>query len=278
VPFTERTGERIIVGAVLRAFASGKLFGEAYGSGEPWALALHGWGHSHEDFAHTFAEERPQVSGDMSAGSALQRDGAIDGIAIDLPGFGAAPAPKEPWGLSDYAEAIAPILEEMGDRVVLVGHSFGGRVALRIAVAYPERVAALVMSGVPFVLGASDRVRPKMRYRATRSLWRMGLMSDVHMDRARKRFGSRDYQEATGVMRGVLVRALGESDEGFLRALRVPVELIWGANDTAATTERAVAASALVHDVTLLVVADADHFTPIEAPDALRAAILKHRP
>jgi pimeloyl-ACP methyl ester carboxylesterase len=203
---------------------------------------------------------------------------AIDAIGLDLAGFGAAPAPLEPWGLADYAGAVAPILSEMGDKVVILGHSFGGRVALRVAAANAERVTALVLSGVPFVLGPQGRVKPKVCYRATRLLWRAGLMSDVRMESARQRYGSRDYRNATGVMRAVLVRVLGESDGAVLSALNMPVELIWGADDTAASPDRARAAAALLSSATLEVLPGIDHFTPIHAPGALRAGILTHRP
>ncbi|HKR98464.1 MAG TPA: alpha/beta hydrolase [Candidatus Dormibacteraeota bacterium] len=68
-------------------------------------------------------------------------------IALDLPGFGEAPiAPGEqaPW--TDVLRAM----DELGlDRAAVVGNSFGGAVALRIAVVAPERVSELALISAP---------------------------------------------------------------------------------------------------------------------------------
>ncbi|MGH9104019.1 MAG: alpha/beta fold hydrolase, partial [Acidimicrobiales bacterium] len=126
---------------MLRSFASGALFGVAHGDGAPWSLALHGWQRTHADF--------DRVLGDGAAG------GAVASLAVDLPGFGASPPPPSPWGSDDYAQATLGILrsmvDELGGPIVVLGHSFGGRVGVRLAVAAPELVSALVLSGVPLL-------------------------------------------------------------------------------------------------------------------------------
>jgi pimeloyl-ACP methyl ester carboxylesterase len=67
-------------------------------------------------------------------------------IAMDLPGFGEAPvAPQDaPW--NDVVEALDALAVE---RCVLVGNSFGGAVALRVAVVAPRRVTALMLISAP---------------------------------------------------------------------------------------------------------------------------------
>jgi pimeloyl-ACP methyl ester carboxylesterase len=242
----------------LKAFAGGRIFGERTGTGPPLVLALHGWGRDRSDF------------GPLLAG--------LDAVAVDLPGFGASPPPSEPWGAAEYAGAILPVLDEFPGPAVLVGHSFGGRVAVCLAAAHPERVSALVLTGVPLLPPAEARPRPSLRYRAARSLHRARLLSPTRMERIRGRHGSRDYRAATGVMRGVLVRAVNERYEQELRALRCPVELVWGEFDTQAPLKMARRAADLVADATLTIVPGADHFSPVANPGPLRAAIEKHLP
>ena len=169
-----------MVGAVLRAFADGRLFGEAYGSGTPWALALHGWRRTHADFAGVLGAR---------TGAA-----ALDALAVDLPGFGAAPEPPEAWGSEQYASAVSPLLDEMADQVVVLGHSFGGRVGVHLAALRPDRVSALVLTGVPFYRPAGARPRPKARYRLVRALARKGLVPEDRLEAARRRHGSEDYR------------------------------------------------------------------------------------
>lgn len=241
---------------MLRSFASGSLLGERYGSGPPRVLALHGWRRSRADFA--------AVLGDPPA---------LDAIAIDLPGFGAAPPPPRVWGSPEYADAVVPVLDEMATPVVLVGHSFGGRVAVQLAARHPAGVGALVLSGVPLIRRSVAR-RPRWRFRAARSLHRAGLLSEPRMERLRQRHGSSDYRAAQGVMRDVLVRTVNEDYEQPLAAIGCPLILVWGSDDDVAPVSIARELAARSGSATLIEVPGAGHLTPVSAPTALRSAIV----
>jgi pimeloyl-ACP methyl ester carboxylesterase len=240
---------------VLTSFAEGRLFGRRHGKEEPEVLALHGWGRDGSDFARTL-------------------DG-LDAVALDLPGFGASPPPRQATGAAGYADAVMPVLAAASRRLVIVGHSFGGRVAVSLAASHPEAVEALVLTGVPLLRRAPVR-RPSTGYRLLRTAHRIGIVSDSRMERARRRRGSTDYRAASGVMREVLVRVVNESYEQELAALTCPVELVWGRNDTDVSPAVAELAAELLRgrDVPVgLSLVEAGHHVPLEAPDALRAAI-----
>lgn len=249
---------------MLQTFADGRLFGGRTGDGPPRVLALHGWGRTHADFD---AMLHP-------AGGAP----AIDALALDLPGFGATPAPEEAWGAADYAARVAEVLPEMQAPVVVVGHSFGGRVALHLAASRPDAVHALVLAAAP-VLRLRPPRRPAPAYRLVRALHRVGIVSDERLERARRRYGSEDYRSAAGIMRRVHGRAVGETDEAQLDALTRPVTLVWGDDDTAVPLEVARLALARLRaaptaaDAELIVVAGAGHLVPLRAPDELRRAV-----
>ncbi|MDQ1445766.1 MAG: hypothetical protein QOI20_2230, partial [Acidimicrobiaceae bacterium] len=142
----------------------------------------------------------------------------------------------------------------------------------------PDAVRALVLTGVPLVrVGSAASRRPALSYRVVRALHRRGLVGDERMERLRRAHGSADYRAATGVMRDVFVRVVNESYDHDLGALRCPVELVWGDDDTEAPLAVAQAAAALVGDrAVLTVVEGAGHLTPLSAPDALRAAVSRH--
>jgi pimeloyl-ACP methyl ester carboxylesterase len=201
---------------------------------------------------------------------------SLDAVAIDLPGFGASPPPPEAWGAHEYAEALLPVLDEFVGPALVLGHSFGGRVAVCLAAAHPERVRALVLTGVPLLRPGGVR-RPPLKYRAIRSLHRAGLISEARMERARSRYGSRDYRAASGVMRHVLVRAVNESYERELGLIRCPVELVWGQADAEAPLAVAKQVADMVPRARLTILAGRDHFTAMADPQ-LRAALEKHLP
>jgi pimeloyl-ACP methyl ester carboxylesterase len=243
---------------MLQAFADGALFGEVTGSPPVRLLALHGWARTHKDFA------------EVTRG--------FDALALDLPGFGSSPAPPEAWGGADYAaavaEAVAPSLTEP---VVVLGHSFGGRVAVHLAAAQPDLVRALVLTGVPLLRPeAQSAPRPALAFRVGRALHRAGLVNDDRMEALRQKYGSRDYANAEGVMRQVHVRAVHETYEAPMSAIVCPVGLVWGELDTAAPVEVARRAAEMLGErAELSVVPGVDHMTPLRPAGvaALRAAI-----
>ncbi|MDA8292526.1 MAG: alpha/beta hydrolase [Actinomycetota bacterium] len=236
-------------------------------------MALHGWGRSHADFSLVLGA--PVREGE---GSEREEGPELDAVAIDLPGFGATPPPPEPWGSEQYAHAVSPLLEQCAPKVVLLGHSFGGKVAVRLADARPDRVAAVVLSGTPLFLPEGRARRAPAGYRAVRALARAGIVGEERLERARRRHGSPDYRAASGVMRGVLVRTLQERYEGSLGRISCPVELVWGEQDEEVRVEVARRAAAVLADARVVCVPGVGHMTPRDAPRALRDALERHRP
>jgi pimeloyl-ACP methyl ester carboxylesterase len=244
---------------MLRTFAEGRLFGSVTGQEPPRVLALHGWARSHRDF---------------DAVVSAQGDPPLPALALDLPGFGASPPPPTAWSAEEYAEAVEPVLVEMDAPMVVLGHSFGGRVALHLAVRRPEMVHAVVLTGAPMLQPLGRRAKAAFEYRMIRQLHRWRMVPDSMMEAARQRFGSADYKAAQGVMRQVLVRAVNESDERQLDAVRCPVHLVWGADDTAAPLDVAERALARLSQGDLESYPHVGHLTPLLIPSALRAAVV----
>ena len=247
-----------------KAFGAGRIFGVTHGAAPFTVLALPGWLHQASDWA-------PALD---------QLAGQVGSVALDLPGFGGAtPEPDEAMGSAGYATQVAPVLDELDGPVVVAGHSFGGRVALQLAATRPDAVRGLLLTGVPKLVapaGASSTPKPAAGYRLARWLHRRGWLSDEKMEAQRRRHGSADYRNAPSViMRNVLVAVTNETYEEQLRAVRCPVELVWGADDTAAPVATAQAAVQVVgaDRATLTVLDGVDHFTPVKAPDALAAAL-----
>ena len=247
----------------LSSFAGGRLWGAREGAGRPRVLALPGWGRDHTDFA-------PVLAG-------------LDAVALDLPGFGAAPDPPEAWSTAEYAQLVGAALSDFAGRVTVVGHSFGARVAAHLAA--DPRVTALVLTGAPLAPEPGQRgVRPSPLYRTARALSRVGVVSAERMERFRNKYGSEDYRRASPVMRGVLVKSVQETaTSAYIPALRAfasaggSLELVWGAEDKVASLEGVSAALAGLPDgvVRVTTVSGAGHlFTPALV-EALRSALLR---
>ncbi len=245
----------------IKAIAGGQVIAEVSGEGSPLTVLLHGWGRDRRDVVGL-------------------ADGLVGTVAaFDLPGFGSASAPPDVWGAREYARVVGDAIDDMrrvaharSDEVVVFGHSFGGRVA--ICLAATTHVRGIVLSGVP-LLRLGPRPKPSLAFRLARGMNRLRLLSDSRMEQVRQKRGSADYRAASGVMRGVLVRTVGESYEDELRRVRCSVRLVWGQLDSAASVAVAQQATTYLGAPFELVVIDgADHDVHRSHPEAVRRAIL----
>ena len=261
---TRGPGGEVILGnlvVVLRSYGDSRLFGESYGTGETRVVWLHGWGRGAQDFS-------------LCANILAER--GISSISLDLPGFGASPTPEVAGGARHYAQLVLPALREIAiDPVVLVGHSFGGTVGVVLASDHPELVSTLVLVGAPVVRTPSS-ARSPFAYRSVRWLAKRHLVSEARLERARQKYGSRDYKNAQGIMREVLVTSVNESLEPELARLTLPVSFLWGERDLDVPFVTATTAASLVQGpTTLRELPGIGHLVPTESPRELADTVEK---
>jgi pimeloyl-ACP methyl ester carboxylesterase len=169
---------------------------------------------------------------------------------IDLPGFGDLPAPPPQWDTSRYADLVQAYLSaHVSGPVVLIGHSFGGRVALRLAARRLPPIVGLVLMAVPG-LPARGYSRRRVRRWGVRTLRRVlvsmrGVTGDGPLAWHTRRYGSTDYL-AAGELRSIFVRVVNEDLTDSARASSCPVLLVYGSDDTETPSELAFRYAALM--------------------------------
>ena len=143
-------------------------------------------------------------------------------IVVDFNGFGSTPEPSRPYSVGDYAGEVLSVLErENIDNAVIVGHSFGGRVAMEISAKFPDAVKGLVL-----VDSAGLKPKRKLTYyvkiavhKALRKLGFKGLK------------GSKDYQHLSSMMKETFKKVVQYDQTYLLDDIKVPTAIFWGEKD-----------------------------------------------
>ncbi len=212
-----------------------------YGEGEDIVL-LHGWGQEiqmMQPLGNEFTDYRITI--------------------LDFPGFGFSEEPKESWFIEDYCEALESLLKELKiKKPIVMGHSFGGRVAICYASRNP--VSKLVLFGSPCV----RKNRKSMKESFLKSVKKfpgMGKIAEV----AKQYIGSTDYKNASPMMRNILVNVVNQDLSEYAKRISCPTLLIWGTLDEAAPIEDARMLESILQDGALIELEGCTHYAYLEA-------------
>ncbi len=229
---------------------------------DPPVLWLHGWGASAATFALPL--------GLCRTGRRL--------LALDLPGFGESPRGGEVWTSAGYAELIRRLARQEGwEGASLVGHSYGGQVAIRLA-AEPglelDRLVLCAAAGLRLPAEAGVRTRARL-FRLLRAMTAPlpARLSGPARERLRQRLGSADYR-AAGEMRPTLVAAVTEDVSDLAARITLPTLIIWGERDPELPPERYGARlSQLIESSALVRFPASGHFPFLDEPGRFAAVL-----
>jgi pimeloyl-ACP methyl ester carboxylesterase len=220
-------------------------------------------------------------------------------VAMDLPGFGHSPMPREPISIAGYARLIDGLLGELGlPAAAVVGNSMGGFVAAELAIAVPERVTSLTLVSAAGISTHADprtgRALPALR-RVDRVAAMMAASLAARSDAATRRPRLRSAllalvashpAQLPAPLAAELLRGAGKP--GFLSALEAlhgyeirerlpriscPTLIVWGEHDMLIGARDAAVFEELIPDSRLVVFADTGHVAMLERPQAFNALL-----
>ncbi len=223
-------------------------------------------------------------------------DDLVSAIAYDLPGHGRS----ADWDARDDIQAVSmamavDLLEDQmqGRAVDVIGHSFGGTVALRLAVERPDLVRSLVLiEPVFFAVAVADRPdlpgrdsAHMIRYRdalqagdrvaaaqAFTSVWGDGRAWDRLPEAQQKAIAARIHLIEAGAP-AIYDDASGILSSGALERIEVPVLLVKGGESPETISVINDGLARRIASASQVTVVGAGHMAPISHPDAVAAAV-----
>ncbi len=183
---------------------------------------------------------------------------------FDLPGFGKSEFPPPGFSSFDYAKAVSGWLKEKGlKKVILVGHSFGGKIAAIIAYQEPTLILKLVLI-------ASAGLPHSKKYYQLKKFIPPRLIKKIPSC-LRSVFVSRDYKQA-GELLPIFKTIVKEDIRPIFSKISNPTLIIWGKNDQELPTEDGKKIHQLIKKSKLAIISG-DHFPFWENPQKVAKLI-----
>lgn len=217
-------------------------------------ILLHGWGASIDAFLPVYKY--------------LSKDYKV--YVIDMPGFGKSEEPPKNYFVLDYAKVILEFIKRLEIKnPTLIGHSFGGRVIMKLVgeLGFTPKNIVLVDSA-----GVKPRRKPsyyfkvysyKLAKNTVKLLFNKEKAEKIIND-MRKKHGSTDYKNASDTMRSVFINVVNEDLRYTLKNIKVPTLIIWGEKDLDTPLKDAKIIESLVPDSGLVVLKGAGHYSYLD--------------
>ena len=231
----------------------------------PAILILHGWGGSSDSW--------------IQVQEILAREG-FKIIVPDFPGFGKSKTPFEPWGVKEYSNFVLNLTKILElQNFFLLGHSFGGRVAIKFSVLYPEKIKSLILcdsAGIKQKWGIGEKLIFQISKIGNAIFTPTPLRR--FKDKAKNLFyiflRHRDYAKADGTMRETIKKVLTEDLLKDLPQIKIRTLIIWGESDKLVPVKYAHIFKEKIENSELKILPKIGHSPHLEVPEKLAEIII----
>jgi pimeloyl-ACP methyl ester carboxylesterase len=187
---------------------------------------------------------------------------------VDLPGFGSNSRLDRPYTIYDYCQFVVDYIRKCKiTQVVIIGHSFGGRIGIQLSITHPDLVKALILTGTP-ALGKDLTAKEKVYLVLAKigdfifSLPLLSRFDDLARRILYKLAGSYDYYKTKGVLRETFKNIVSYRLEPLLKRIRLPTLLIWGEDDRIVPLKVAIGMKKLIINSNIFIIPGARHAVP----------------
>jgi len=203
-------------------------------------------------------------------------------VCPDFPGFGKTKPPKIPWNLDNFVDWLKEFTEKLDlKNFFLLGHSFGGRVAIKFSILYPEKVKKLI-------LVSSAGIKPEwgLKEKIIFQISKIGnaIFSKNHFLRFKEGVRNlfyklamiKDYSKAKGVMRETMKKIVEEDLLPELPKIQSETLIVWGEKDRIIPLKYAFVFKEKIKNSKLEILPKIGHSPHLEDPEKLAEVLFSN--
>lgn len=181
--------------------------------------------------------------------------------SLDLPGFGQSELPKTPFTIDDYVSTVSQFIKRLSlKKPVIIGHSFGGNIAIKLAVNNSDLLKSLVL------IDSSGIRKKTMQKKAATLLAKIvkPFFIPSFMQPLRKfiyeKIGAEDYL-ATPQLAKTYLNIIQEDLTPALKKIKQKTLIVWGDRDPETPLDQAYILQKNIPNNKLVVLKNAGHFS-----------------
>ena len=217
-------------------------------------LVLHGW-------TYSIQKMEPLAKWNPFLDQIKSKD--YKPILLKIPGL--TKNIHEVWNLEKYVEWLKK--EVKREKVILIGHSNGGRISLAFAQKYPQKVTHLILIDSAGVYHNELPLRLKrFVFKNLAKLGRKITSSEKLRVFLYKLTREGDYKNATLQQRQTMVNLINTDLTPILSDIKIPTLIIWGKDDTVTPLTDGIVMNKLIENSKLFVIEDAKHSPMFTSP------------
>jgi len=235
---------------------------QSFGEGKPF-LILHGWGSNYERWA--------EIAGKISAKG-------FRVIVPDLPGFGKSEPLPIPWNTNRYIDWLEKFVKELNlQEYYLLGHSFGGALASKMAVKHVQDVKKLFLVAAAVVRKKTAKKSFSAKLAKIIKLFYF-IPYYSFFRKAVYKFIIRksDYVYVEGIMKQTYLNVVAEDVSFHLPFIRVPTIIIWGDKDESTPIQEGYFIEKQIKKSKIIVIPGAGHDLNRKQPEIVVEKVLEN--
>jgi len=167
---------------------------------------------------------------------------------------------EKAWNMEDYVKWFKNIIEKEKEKIILIGHSNGGRIAIAFTNQYPEKVEKLILIDSAGIYHNELPLRIKRIVFKTIAKIGKKLTSSKSMRNLLYKFAREsDYKDLDENIKQTMLNLISVDLKPILPQIKIPTLIIWGANDKITPLSDGILMNNLIKNSELKIIKDAGH-------------------